>query len=247
MDRLKGKVAMITGAGSGIGKETARMFRQEGAKVSVLDLVTGDIEKVCSEIDPGTANTFCMKGDVTNREDVKAWVDETVKRFGRVDALINNAGIIRDALTLKMTEDQWNMVINVDLKGAFNCVQAVVNLMVAQGGGSIVNASSIVGVYGNIGQANYAAAKGGLIALTKSLAKELGRKGIRVNAVAPGFIMTPMTAQVPPKILDMMRDKTPLQKLGEPSDVAWAYVYLSSEEARYVSGTVLFVDGGLVI
>lgn len=245
--RLKDKVALITGAGSGIGKEAARLFTQEGAKVAILDIVTGDIEKVCHDIDVAGTSTLCMKGDVTKRDEIKAAVDQTMAKWGRIDVLINNAGIIRDAMVYKMTEEQWDKVIAVDLKGAFNCVQAVVDIMIKQGSGAIVNVSSIVGAYGNVGQTNYSAAKGGLIAMTKTLAKELGRKGIRVNAVAPGFIMTPMTAQVPQKILDLMKEKTPLMKLGEPIDVAYAYLYLSSDEAKYVSGSVLFVDGGLVI
>ncbi len=245
--RLKDKVALITGAGSGIGKETARLFVQEGGKVAILDIVTGDIEQVCKDIDVAGQTTMCLKGDVTKRDEVKAAVDMVMSKWGRIDVLINNAGIIRDSMVYRMTEEQWDRVIAVDLKGAFNCVQAVVDIMIKQGSGSITNASSIVGAYGNIGQTNYSAAKGGLIAMTKTLAKELGRKGIRVNAVAPGFIMTPMTAQVPPKILDLMKEKTPLMKLGEPIDVAYAYLYLSSDESKYVSGSVLFVDGGLVI
>ena len=161
--------------------------------------------------------------------------------------LINNAAIIQDALVSKMTEEQWERVVNVNLKGAFNCIQAVVEVMINQGHGVIINAASIVGIFGNIGQVNYAATKAGLIGMTKSLAKELGKKGIRVNAVAPGFIMTPMTSKVPEKILEIMREKTPLRRLGEATDVAYAYLYLASDEAKFVNGAVLCVDGGLII
>jgi 3-oxoacyl-[acyl-carrier protein] reductase len=245
--RLVGKVAIVTGGGSGIGKETARLFVKEGAKVAVIDKMTGEIEKTCKDIDFSGTSTLCLQGDVTNKDDVNTCVEETIKKFGKVDVLINNAGIIRDAFISKMTEEQWDEVLHVDLKGAFHCIRAVADPMMAQGSGSIINASSVSGVYGNIGQANYAAAKAGLIGMTKALGKELGKRGIRVNAVAPGFITTPMTEQVPQKILDLMKDRTPLKKLGEPIDVAYAYVYLASDESKYVNGSVLFVDGGLVI
>jgi 3-oxoacyl-[acyl-carrier protein] reductase len=245
--RLSNKVAIITGAGSGIGREAARAFIEEGAKVAIIDVVTGDIEKVCSDVDPSGQQSLCIKGDVTNRPEIKFAVGEVMKRWGRVDILINNAGIVRDSLIAKMSDEQWDKVLHVDLKGAFICIQEVVDIMLAQGSGSIINVSSVSGVYGNIGQSNYSAAKAGLIGMTKTLSKELGRKGIRVNVVAPGFITTPMTAGVPQKILDMMKDRTPLKMLGEPRDVAYAYLYLASDEARYVNGCVLAVDGGLVI
>ncbi len=161
--------------------------------------------------------------------------------------LINNAAIIQDALITKMTEEQWDRVINIDLKGAFNCIQASVDVMLNQGNGVIINTSSIVGLNGNIGQINYAAAKAGLIGMTKTLAKELGKNGIRVNAVAPGFITTPMTSNIPEKILEMVRGKTPLRRLGETKDVAYAYLYLASDEAKFVTGAVLCVDGGLIL
>ncbi|MEK7280253.1 MAG: SDR family oxidoreductase, partial [Nitrospirota bacterium] len=168
-------------------------------------------------------------------------------RYGRIDVLINNAGITQDALLSKMTEEQWERVIDVNLKGVFNCIQALVDVMVSQGSGAIINTSSIVGINGNIGQVNYAATKAGVIGVTKTLAKELGKKGIRVNAVAPGFIKTPMTSGVPDKILETMKEKTPLRMLGEARDVAYAYLFLASDEARFVNGAVLCVDGGLVI
>ncbi|OGS42921.1 MAG: hypothetical protein A3K76_02115, partial [Euryarchaeota archaeon RBG_13_57_23] len=194
-----------------------------------------------------TENTLCLKADITKREEVRSAVDATLQRFGKIDILINNAGIIRDALVQNMTEKQWDDVIQVDLTGSFNCIQAVVDHMLQRGSGSIVNVSSVSGIYGNVGQVNYSAAKAGLIGITKTLSKELGRKGIRVNAVSPGFIRTPMTATVPQKVLDLMTEKTPLKMLGDPIDVAYANLYLASDEARYVNGCVLFVDGGLVV
>ncbi len=244
--RLENKVAVITGAGSGIGKETALLFAKEGAKVVVADVNEKAGEETVAEINKN-GEGFFVKLDVSNREQSKQMVKSTLEKYGRIDVLINNAGIIQDAFLSKMTEEQWDKVINVNLKGVFNCSQAVVEVMMNQGTGVIINTSSIVGLNGNVGQVNYAATKAGLIGMTKTLAKELGKKGIRVNAVAPGFIATPMTSNVPEKILEMMKEKTPLRRLGEPKDVAYAYLYLASDEANFVNGAVLSVDGGLII
>ncbi len=245
--RLENKVAIITGAGSGIGRETALLFAREGAKVVVADISEKNGRDVVEEIKRSGGEGLFIRVDVSSREQSKQMAKETLEKYGRIDVMIFNAGIVQDSLLIKMTEEQWDRVIDINLKGAFNCSQAVLDAMISQGSGVILNASSIVGLYGNVGQVNYAASKSGLIGMTRTLAKELGRKGIRVNAVAPGFIATPMTAGVPEKILEMMREKTPLRRLGEPRDVAYAYLYLASDEARFVNGAVLSVDGGLVI
>ena len=244
--RLENKVAIITGAGSGIGKETALLFAKEGAKVVVADMNESAGEETVAQIKKNGDGVF-VKLDVSNREQAKQVVKITLEKYGRIDILINNAGIVQDAFLSKMTEEQWDKVIDVNLKGVFNCTQAVVEVMMNQGNGVIINTSSIVGLNGNVGQVNYAATKAGLIGMTKTLAKELGKKGIRVNAVAPGFIATPMTSNVPEKILEMMKEKTPLRRLGEAKDIANAYLYLASDDANFVNGAVLCVDGGLII
>jgi 3-oxoacyl-[acyl-carrier protein] reductase len=245
--RLENKVAIITGAGSGIGRETALLFAKEGAKVALAGRTMEKLEEVCQEITENGGKAIFKSGDVSRREDVDEIVNKVMNEFGRIDILVNNAGVNKDALVTKMTKEQWNGVINIDLTGAFNCIQAAVDIMINQGSGVIINVSSISGIYGNIGQVNYASAKAGLIGMTKTLAKELGKKGIRVNAVAPGFTVTPMTSTVPEKILTMMKEKIPLHRLAEPIDIAYAYLYLASDEARYVNGAVLCVDGGLTI
>ena len=245
--RLENKVAIITGAGSGIGREVALLFAKEGAGVVLTGRTKEKIDMVRQEIIEDSGKAICVPGDVTSRVDMNNTVYEAIRSFGKIDILINNAGINQDALVSRMSEEQWDRVIKVDLNGAFNCIQAVLGTMLNQGRGVIISASSISGIYGNIGQTNYSAAKAGLIGLTKTLAKELGKKGIRVNAVAPGFTVTPMTSRVPEKILEIMKEKTPLNRLGEPRDIAQAYLYLASDEARFVNGAVLCVDGGLTI
>lgn len=251
---VKNKVVIITGAGSGIGRETAVLFAKHGAKVVVTDIdekagkeTVDEIVKTLAQDPDCKGDAFFVKLDTSNREQIRQVAKEVIDKYGEIDVLINNAGIIQDALVTKMTEEQWDKVMDVDLKGPFRMVQAVVDNMIEHKIGEIINVSSIVGVYGNIGQANYAAAKAGLIGLTKTLAKELGKKGVRVNAVAPGFIQTHMTASLPEKILDAMKEKTPLKRLGLPSDVAYAILFLASEEANFINGIVLPVDGGLVI
>lgn len=245
--RLENKVVIITGAGSGIGKETAMLFAKEGAKVIAADINEKNGEEVAATIKALGLNALFIKVDVSDTEQVNKMVAETMGEYGRIDILINNGGIVKDAFLTNITDEQIDSVIAVNQKGPLKCARAVAQIMMNQKRGVIINTSSVVGFYGNKGQVVYSGTKAAIIGITKTLAKELGPKGIRVNAVAPGFITTPMTANIPEKILEVMKEKTPLRALGEPSDVAYAYLYLASEEAKYVNGAVLCVDGGLVI
>lgn len=245
--RLKDKVAIITGAGRGIGEFTALRFAEEGAKVVVASINENEVNDVVDKVKENGGEALGIVVDVTDREQVDKMIDETIKTFDKLDILVNNAGITQDATLLKMTEKQWDLVIDVNLKGVFNCGQAASRVMVEQGGGVILNATSVVGLYGNYGQTNYAATKWGVIGMTKTWAKELGKKGIRVNAVAPGFILTPMTEKMPEKVLDMMKDKAPIKRLGLPDDIANAYLYLASDEASFITGSVLEVTGGVIL
>ncbi|MFZ5968793.1 MAG: 3-oxoacyl-[acyl-carrier-protein] reductase [Bacillota bacterium] len=245
--RLKDKVAIVTGGGRGIGETTCLRFAEEGAKVVVADINEQDVQTVVDKIKAAGGEASGMVVNVVSKEQVEKMVADTVAQYGKLDILVNNAGITADARLVKMTEEQWDKVIAVNLKGVYNCSQAAAAVMSEQGSGVILNASSVVGIYGNFGQTNYAATKWGVIGMAKSWAKELGPKGIRVNAVAPGFIMTPMTEKMPEKVLDMMKDKSPLKTLGYPEDIANAYVFLASDEAKFITGTVLSVDGGVVL
>ncbi|NLY86175.1 MAG: 3-oxoacyl-ACP reductase FabG [Tissierellia bacterium] len=245
--RLLNKVAIITGGGRGIGEATAKKFIKEGAKVVIADINQEDIERTVEEIREMGGEVEGIYVDVTKMESVNRMIEFTLEKFGRLDILVNNAGITMDATLLKMTEDQWDKVVDVNLKGVFNCGQAAARVMADQGSGVILNASSVVGLYGNFGQTNYAATKWGVIGMTKTWAKELGRKGVRVNAVAPGFIATPMVKKMPEKVINMMKEKTPLQRLGEPEEIANAYAFLASDEAQFITGAVLEVTGGVVL
>ncbi len=246
--RLSGKVVIITGGAKGIGKEISMRFAREGAKVVIIcDVDTIAAEQALLEIQEISTDSTFYQMDVTNRQQVFEVVHKIKEKYGRIDILINNAGINSDSFLRRMTEEQWDQVIAVNLKGVFNCAQAVIEFMIQQGKGKIINTTSVVGLFGNIGQTNYAASKFGVIGMTKTWAKELGPKGINVNAIAPGFIMTQMTEKMPQHILDEMQLKTPLRRLGTPADVANAFLYLASDEADYVNGTVLSVDGGLVL
>jgi 3-oxoacyl-[acyl-carrier protein] reductase len=245
--RLAGKTVIITGGGSGIGKEACLRFAQEGAQVVVAEFNEQAGQDTVQLINEAGGKTLFIQVDVSNLESVEHMVAQTVEQFGRIDILINNAGITQDAMLSKMTPEQWHQVLNVNLNGVFYCTRTVAPHMVKQGNGKIINTSSIVGVQGNLGQTNYAAAKAGVIGMTKTWAKELGFKGITVNAVAPGYVETGMVATVPEKVLQDMLEKVPLRRLGKPSDIANAYLFLASNEADYVNGTVLEVNGGLSI
>ena len=247
MNRLNNKVALITGAAQGIGLATALKFAQEGAHVVICDIKQASVD---AAVDAANALGVRAQGfvvDVTQRDMVDAVVADTLAEFGAIDILVNNAGITQDARLQKMTLEQFDRVIDVNLRGVFHCTQAVADAMVAKGSGVILNASSVVGIYGNFGQTNYAASKFGVIGFTKTWARELGPKGIRVNAVAPGFIATPILDTIPEKILASMKSQVPLARLGSHEEVANVYAFLASDEASYVNGAVLEVSGGMTV
>ncbi len=247
MKRLQDKVAIVTGGAQGIGFSTAMTFAREGAVVVIWDIQEEKAKSAVNSIkNQGYIADFLLV-DTTQHEATKAAAEETHKKHGRIDILVNNAGITKDSSLMKMSADQWDKVISVNLTGVFNCTQAVAPYMVDQREGRILNASSVVGLYGNFGQTNYVATKAGVIGMTKVWARELGRKGVRVNAVAPGFIATEMVKTIPEKIINMIKDKTPLGEMGCPQDIANAYLFLASDEAAFINGTVLSVDGGVTI
>ncbi|MBP1920352.1 3-oxoacyl-[acyl-carrier-protein] reductase [Youngiibacter multivorans] len=245
--RLEGKVSIVTGAAQGIGKATALKFAAEGAKVVICDVRLGSMDEISAELKEMNAEFLAYEVNVVNRDQIKTMVDDVVSKWGKIDVLVNNAGITADNQLVKMPEEDFDKVIDVNLKGVFNCTQIVVPVMSDNGGGVVLNASSVVGLYGNFGQTNYAATKWGVIGMTKTWAKELGKKNIRVNAIAPGFIATPMVKKMPEKVIEMMEGKAPLRRLGTPEDIANAYAFLASEEASFITGTVLSVDGGVVL
>jgi 3-oxoacyl-[acyl-carrier protein] reductase len=245
--RLKDRVAIVTGAGRGIGRATAIRFAEEGANVVVVDLDLDEAQAVVNEIEALGRQGLAQKVDVSARPSVDAMVAATLERFGRIDVLVNNAGTIRDAQLLKMSEANFDLVIAINLKGVFNCAQAVLPTMLAQGSGVILSTSSLVAPYGNYGQTNYVASKAGVVGMTKVWARELGRKGIRANAVAPGFIETRMTAGIPEPVVNKMLERIAMGHFGKPEDIANAYVWLASDEAKYVSGQVIGVDGGATL
>ena len=242
--RLNNKVAIITGAANGIGYAAAERFIEEGAFVVIADF--NEDAGVSAAEHLGDQALF-VQVDVADRESVKNLVATVIEQMGRVDILVNNAGITRDAMLTKMTEDQFQQVLDVNLTGVFHCTQEVIPHMVAAGGGKIINTSSVSGVYGNVGQTNYAATKAAIVGMTKTWAKEFGRKGINVNAVAPGFTETDMVKKMPENVLAQMRSVVPLQRLGTPRDIANAYLFLASDEASYVHGHTLHVDGAIMM
>jgi 3-oxoacyl-[acyl-carrier protein] reductase len=251
--RLEGKISLITGGASGIGRATAKKFIQEGARVIICDVDMANGQE--TEKNLGENCTF-YNVDISDRQRVQDWVEDVVGAHRRIDVLVNNAGILRDATLVKvkdgilvkqMSEEVFDAVISVNLKGVFNCTQAVAPFMILQGGGSIINASSVVGLDGNFGQTNYVAAKAGVVGMTKVWARELGRNNIRVNAVAPGMILTEMLLSMPEEALESFKQRAPIKRLGTPEEVANLYLFLASDEASYISGEVIRVDGGLVI
>ena len=245
--RLESKVAIITGGARGIGYATVEKFVKEGAKVAIADISKAEATKAADDLKAKGYEAIGIGVDVTKEDQVKQMVEDTLKEWGQVDILVNNAGIIMDAQLYKMTTEQFDRVIDINLKGTYLCARAVIDQMIVQGSGVILNASSIVGLYGNFGQTNYAATKWGVIGMVKTWAKELGPKGIRSNAVCPGFIDTPILTPMPEKVIEGMKAKVPLRRLGKPEEIANAYAFLASDEASYINGVVLEVGGGVVL
>jgi 3-oxoacyl-[acyl-carrier protein] reductase len=245
--RLIDNVAIITGAASGIGEATAIKFAREGAKVAVCDINLGEAKRVAKAISDSDGKALAFHIDVTDKQSIARMVEQVMAAWGRIDTLVNNAGIVQDAQFKKMTDEQFERVIDVNLKGVYNCTKAVVDIMLEQHSGCILNASSIVGLYGNFGQTNYAATKFGVIGMVKTWARELGRKGIRANAICPGFVETPILKTMPEKVIRMMEDRVPLGRLAKPEEIANTYAWLASDEASYINGAVIEVSGGVTI
>ncbi|WP_373974656.1 3-oxoacyl-ACP reductase FabG [Chitinibacter sp. SCUT-21] len=245
--KLKDKVAIITGSASGIGEATAVRFAAEGAKVVVCDVNQAGVDAVVANLKASGATALGFVVDVTKKDTIVAMVDAVKAQWGRVDILVNNAGITQDAQLYKMSDEQFDRVVDINLKGVYNCTKAVVDTMIEQNYGVILNASSVVGVYGNFGQTNYAATKFGVIGFVKTWAKELGKKGIRANAVCPGFVATPMVKAMPEKVLQGMEEKVPMKRLAQPSEIASVYAFLASDDASYINGAAIEVTGGLTL
>jgi 3-oxoacyl-[acyl-carrier protein] reductase len=245
--RLTGKVAAITGGARGIGHSTAVKFAAEGARVAVCDINPELTQLTLAEIRSKGGEAEGFQVDVTDKKQIAAMVDSVMAKWGRIDCVVNNAGIVMDAQLKNMTDDQFDKVIDINLKGVYNCTRAVVGIMLAQQSGVILTTSSIVGLYGNFGQTNYAASKFAVIGMTKTWAKELGRKGIRAVAVCPGFVATPILKQMPERVLADMAAKVPCGRLGLPEEVANVFAFLASDEASYINGAVISVDGGMTL
>ncbi len=243
---IKNKVAFITGAGSGIGKEIAILFAKKGASIVLADINEQNLENVKLEIQENNGKAIKAIVDVTNRDSIKAAAENAIKEFGRIDILINNAGINMDALTVNMKEEQWDKVLDINLKGTFNCCQIISKYMIDQKSGKIVNTASI-GALGNMGQANYSASKAGVIGLTKTLALEFARYNINVNCISPGATETKMTAGIPDNVKEILIKKIPLRKFADPIEIAKAHLFMASDYSDYITGQVLFVDGGISV
>jgi len=238
-------VALVTGAAQGIGKAVALLLARNGADIVVSDINLEKAEETAKEVQPLGRKALAVKVDVAKLDDVEKMVEAILAQFGKVDILVNNAGIARDKLILRMTEEDWDAVLNINLKGTFNCTKAVVRHMSKQRSGKIVNIASVVGEMGNAGQGNYAASKAGVIGFTKTIAREFAQRGINVNAIAPGYIETPMTDALPEKAKEELKRLIPMDRLGKPEDVAEAVLFLVSESANYITGQVLNVNGGI--
>ncbi len=243
--KLKDKVALVTGAAQGIGRAVALILARNGADVVISDINLEKAEETAKEIETTGSKAMAVRVDVANPGDVERMVDAVLARFGRIDILVNNAGIARDKLILRMTEEDWDAVLDINLKGTFNCTKAVVKQMSRQRSGKIVNIASVSGEMGNPGQANYSASKAGVIGLTKTIAREFAQRGINVNAIAPGYIQTPMTEALPEKAKEELKRMIPVERLGQPEDVAEAVLFLVSDSSSYITGHVLNVNGGI--
>ncbi len=242
---LAGKVALVTGAAQGIGKSIVLLLARNGADIVISDINPVKAEETANEVQAIGRKTMAIKVNVADLEEVERMVQAIIEKFGRIDILINNAGITRDKLILRMTEEDWDAVLDVNLKGTFNCTKAVIRHMSKQKGGKIINIASVSGEMGNAGQANYSASKAGVIGFTKTIAREFAQRGINVNAIAPGYIQTPMTDALSEKVKEELRRMIPLERLGQPEDVAQAVLFLVSEASSYITGQVLNVNGGI--
>jgi 3-oxoacyl-[acyl-carrier protein] reductase len=243
--KLEGKVALVTGGAQGIGRAIALLFAREGARVAICDINLEKARETCREVEPLGQEALAIGGNVADAQEAEAMVQQTLEKFGRLDILVNNAGITRDQVLLRLKEEDWDLVLSVNLKGAFHCTKAALRPFLKQKAGKVVNIASVTGQMGNAGQANYAASKAGLIGFTKSIAREYASRNIQVNAVAPGFIDTAMSQAIPQKERDLLIKQIPLEKLGTPEDVAEAVLFLSSPAADYITGQVLNVNGGM--